>query len=87
MARAVPEGNPGTAFLCAPYLYAPPLHLPSDPGNAAAEGVLSPECIGEPFSSEEERGNLLGECEVILSFLSYNDIQGMSFITGKHWIL
>ena len=31
-----------------------------------------------PSLSEEERGNLLGECEVILSFLSYNDIQGMS---------
>ena len=31
-----------------------------------------------PSLSEEERGNLLGECEVILSFLSYNDIQVMS---------
>ena len=31
-----------------------------------------------PELSETERGNLLGECEVILSFLSYNDIQGMS---------
>ena len=28
--------------------------------------------------SEEERGNLLGECDLILSFLCYNDIRAMS---------
>ena len=28
--------------------------------------------------SEEERGNLLGECDLILSFLCYNDINAMS---------
>ena len=28
--------------------------------------------------SEEERGNLLGECDLILSFLCYNDISAMS---------
>ena len=35
--------------------------------------------IGEhPELSEEERGNLLGECDLILSFLCYNDISAMS---------
>ena len=28
--------------------------------------------------SEAERGNLLGECDLIMSFLSYNDISAMS---------
>lgn len=36
--------------------------------SVSENGLLSP----------EERSNLLGECEVILSFLRYNDIQGMS---------
>ena len=31
-----------------------------------------------PELSEEERGNLLGECDLILSFLCYNDISAMS---------
>ena len=31
-----------------------------------------------PELSEEERGNLLGECDFILSFLCYNDISAMS---------
>ncbi len=31
-----------------------------------------------PELSEEERGNLLGECDLILSFLCYNDIKAMS---------
>ena len=31
-----------------------------------------------PEMSEEERGNLLGECDLILSFLCYNDISAMS---------
>ncbi len=31
-----------------------------------------------PELSEEERGNLLGECNLILSFLCYNDISAMS---------
>ena len=31
-----------------------------------------------PALSEEERGNLLGECDLILSFLCYNDISAMS---------
>ena len=31
-----------------------------------------------PELSEEERGNLLGECDLILSFLCYNDINAMS---------
>ena len=35
--------------------------------------------IGEhPELSAEERGNLLGECDLILSFLCYNDISAMS---------
>ena len=33
---------------------------------------------GHPELSEEERGNLLGECDLILSFLCYNDISAMS---------
>ena len=28
--------------------------------------------------SDEERGNLLGECDLIMSFLCYNDIGAMS---------
>ena len=28
--------------------------------------------------SAEERGNLLGECDLIMSFLCYNDISAMS---------
>ena len=31
-----------------------------------------------PELPDEERGNLLGECDLILSFLSYNDIRAMS---------
>lgn len=31
-----------------------------------------------PELSEEERGNLLGECDLIMSFLCYNDISDMS---------
>lgn len=31
-----------------------------------------------PELSEEERGDLLGECDLILSFLCYNDIRAMS---------
>ena len=31
-----------------------------------------------PELSDEERGNLLGECDLILSFLCYNDIRAMS---------
>ena len=33
---------------------------------------------GHPELSEEERGDLLGECDLILSFLCYNDISAMS---------
>ena len=29
-------------------------------------------------STDEERGNLLGECDLIMSFLCYNDIGAMS---------
>lgn len=37
------------------------------------------ECInGSSRLSEEEKGNLMGECEITLSFLAYNDIEGMS---------
>ena len=32
----------------------------------------------QPELSEEERGNLLGECDLIMSFLCYNDISAMS---------
>lgn len=31
-----------------------------------------------PELSAEERGNLLGECDLIISFLCYNDIWAMS---------
>ena len=35
--------------------------------------------IGEhPEMPEEERGDLLGECDLIMSFLCYNDISAMS---------
>ena len=33
-----------------------------------------------PELSEEERGNLLGECDLIMSFLCYNDISAMSLL-------
>lgn len=37
------------------------------------------ESIAEhPDMPEQERGNLLGECDLILSFLKYNDITEMS---------
>ena len=32
----------------------------------------------QPKMSQEERGNLLGECDLIMSFLMYNDIEKMS---------
>ena len=32
----------------------------------------------QPELSPQERGNLLGECDLIMSFLSYNDISAMS---------
>ena len=31
-----------------------------------------------PELPKEDRGNLLGECDLILSFLCYNDISAMS---------
>lgn len=33
-----------------------------------------------PELSKEERGNLLGECDLIMSFLCYNDIRAMSHL-------
>ncbi len=33
---------------------------------------------GDPQMDEDERGNLLGECDLIASFLMYNDISAMS---------
>ena len=32
----------------------------------------------QPELSPQERGNLLGECDIIMSFLCYNDISAMS---------
>ena len=41
--------------------------------------VLLEQAIAEsPDMPEEERGNLLGECDLIMSFLMYNDITKMS---------
>ena len=40
-----------------------------------------------PELSEEERGNLLGECDLILSFLCYNDISAMSRLHGAETIM
>ncbi len=41
--------------------------------------VLLMEVVEENTSlSDEERGNLLGECDLIMSFLCYNDIGAMS---------
>ena len=34
--------------------------------------------VEDPALSAEDRGNLLGECDLIMSFLCYNDIEGMS---------
>ena len=41
--------------------------------------VLLMEVVEENAAlSDEERGNLLGECDLIMSFLCYNDIGAMS---------
>ena len=48
------------------------------PKNAGAEGAAADCHRGAPGAVQEERGNLLGECDLILSFLCYNDISAMS---------
>ncbi len=41
------------------------------------KGMLM-QAAARPDISEEERGNILGECDLIMSFLRYNDISAMS---------
>ena len=42
------------------------------------KGILLSAIEEHPELSKEERGNLLGECDLIMSFLCYNDISAMS---------
>ena len=42
------------------------------------KGILMAGIQEHPDMSEAERGNLLGECDLIMSFLMYNDISKMS---------
>ena len=42
------------------------------------KGTLLSAIEEHPELSKEERGNLLGECDLIMSFLCYNDISAMS---------
>ena len=42
------------------------------------KGLLLSAIAEDPTLPAEERGNLLGECDLILSFLCYNDISAMS---------
>ncbi len=41
------------------------------------KGILM-QAAAQPALSPEERGNILGECDLIMSFLRYNDISAMS---------
>lgn len=45
VAGRVPEGNSGPPFLRPSHFHAPPLHLPANPGNAAAQGLFPPERV------------------------------------------
>ena len=40
--------------------------------------LLMSSILEHPKMTQEERGNLLGECDLIMSFLMYNDISKMS---------
>ncbi|MCR4897076.1 MAG: LuxR C-terminal-related transcriptional regulator [Lachnospiraceae bacterium] len=42
------------------------------------KGILMASVENNPTMDETERGNLLGECDLITSFLMYNDISAMS---------
>ena len=42
------------------------------------KALLTRAIAESPDMTAEERGNLLGECDLIMSFLSYNDITEMS---------
>ena len=47
-------------------------------GMTALKTLLLEAIAQRPELSAEERGNLLGECDLIMSFLCYNDISAMS---------
>lgn len=48
------------------------------PRMLALRGTLLAAIKAQPGMGAAERGNLLGECDLIMSFLSYNDISEMS---------
>ena len=48
------------------------------PKMLALKELLLHAIDGSPGLSEQERGDLLGECDLIMSFLCYNDISAMS---------
>ena len=57
---------------------APDVHLAADPQNDGAESPAGSAVAQHPEWPAAERGNLLGECDLIQSFLFYNDITQMS---------
>lgn len=52
--------------------------MAADSEDDGAESLLLTAIVEHPELSAEERGNLLGECDLIMSFLCYNDISAMS---------
>ena len=48
------------------------------PGMLKLRDMLVSSVDSHPEMTDEERGNLLGECDLIMSFLMYNDIAEMS---------
>ena len=60
------------------YLHAIAAYRKSENYDALLRVIRSDAGEEHPELSEEERGNLLGECDLILSFLCYNDISAMS---------
>ena len=69
-AAAPPAGHSGAD--------APDVHLAADPQNDGAESPAGSRRGPTPEWPAAERGNLLGECDLIQSFLFYNDITQMS---------
>ena len=54
------------------------LQLAQHFANARTEKLLLTAIEEHRELPETERGNLLGECDLIMSFLCYNDISAMS---------
>ena len=77
--RPLPGRNAEGAPAFAPRSDAQHVHLAADPKDAASSrSCCSPRITEHPDWPESERGDLLGECDLIMSFLMYNDISAMS---------